>query len=116
MCLYQIDYDQPPFGNFNINPNSGKQFLQMVGLTLGVNMGSNHIEIIYRYLNLTSSKPVRFMSFLILNEQAMYIIFFIALSFLNTVHLYTTVSRVDLAINLNAEPHLVEEYVNADSK
>lgn len=56
------------------------------------------------------------MSFLILNEQAMDIIFFIALSFPNTVHLYTTVSRVDLAINLNAEPHLVEEYVDADSK
>ncbi|KAA0047926.1 mediator of RNA polymerase II transcription subunit 12-like isoform X1 [Cucumis melo var. makuwa] len=40
--------------------------------------------------------------------------FSIALPFPNMVHLYVTMSMVDLTINLNAEPKYVEEYVDVD--
>ncbi|TYK23115.1 GATA zinc finger domain-containing protein 10-like isoform X2 [Cucumis melo var. makuwa] len=42
--------------------------------------------------------------------------FSIALPFPNMVHLYVTVSMVDLAINLNVEPKYVEEYVDVDQE
>ena len=98
-----VDYDQPPCGNFSMNLNSWivfEQFLQMVRLSLTIDMSSSNIEIIYRHPNLTSSGSVRFMSIPISNEQAMNTMFSIAQLFSNMVHLYVTVSRVDLGINL----------------
>ncbi|TYJ98387.1 hypothetical protein E5676_scaffold232G001340 [Cucumis melo var. makuwa] len=86
----------------------------MVGLSVGVDMSSSQIEIIYRHPNLTTSGTVRFMPFPISNEQKMNTMFSIALPFPNMVHLYVTVSMVDLAINLNVEPTYVEEYVDVD--
>ncbi|TYK20962.1 hypothetical protein E5676_scaffold1293G00170 [Cucumis melo var. makuwa] len=80
----------------------------MVGLSLGVDMSLNQIEIIYRHPNLSSSGSVRFMSFPISNEQAMNTMFSIDLPFRNMVHLYMTVSRVGLGINLNVESEYVE--------
>ncbi|KAA0037868.1 hypothetical protein E5676_scaffold487G00290 [Cucumis melo var. makuwa] len=88
----------------------------MVGLSLGVDMNSSQIEIIYRHPNLTASGTVRFMSFPISNEQEMNTMFSIALPFPNMVHLYVTVSMIDSAINLNVEPKYVEEYVDVDPK
>ncbi|KAA0039602.1 hypothetical protein E5676_scaffold775G00270 [Cucumis melo var. makuwa] len=87
----------------------------MVGLSLGVDMGSSQIEIIYRHPNLTASETVRFMSFPISNEQEMNTMFSIALSFPNMVHLYVTVSMVDLAINLNVEPKYVDVDLESDA-
>ena len=86
----------------------------MIALSLGVHMSSNQIEIIYRYSNLTSSGSIRFMSFPISNKQAMNIMFSNVLQSPNIVHLYVTLSRIDLGINLNTEPKYVEEYVDVD--
>ncbi|KAA0034014.1 uncharacterized protein E6C27_scaffold400G00820 [Cucumis melo var. makuwa] len=86
----------------------------MVGLSLGVDMSSSQIEIIYRHPNLTASGTVRFIPFPISNEQEMNTMFSIALPFPNMVHLYVTVSMVDTAINLNVEPRYVEEYVDVE--
>jgi len=51
-----VEYDQPACGGFSINVNSGlvfEQFVEMIGLSLGVDMRSNHLEIINKHPNLT---------------------------------------------------------------
>lgn len=61
--VHGVEYDQSACESFSINVNSGlvfKQFVEMIGLSLGVDMRSNHLEIIYRHPNLTPLGSVKY--------------------------------------------------------
>lgn len=76
-----VKYDQPAYGGFSINVNNGlifEQFIEMIGMSLGVNMRANQLEI-YKHPNLTPLRSLKYMSFPIPNKQAMNLMFSIAI-------------------------------------
>ena len=115
-----VDYDQPASG-FTINVNNGlvfDQFIEMIGMSLHVDVRAHQLEVLYRHPNILPSGSVKYMSISIHDEQAMQLMFAITMPIPNLVHLYVNVKEKRLSVDLNerVEPSTCNQYVDPEAE